>query len=102
MALTSFSTWEDNKTGYFDIPLDSNLFTGGLKEPEVGKEVIIVFGFPVDFSQVDFSRVYDVKDLTIDWARAEGLDFGDIDLNEEIVTWRRALIQARISDLGTK
>jgi hypothetical protein len=65
LALTSFSTFKDNERIYFDMPLDSDFFAGGLEKSEVSEELIIVFGFPVDFGKVDFSGMDNVKNLTI-------------------------------------
>lgn len=62
------------------MSFNSDFFAGSLEESEVSKELIIVFGFPVDFGKVNFSRMDNVKNLAIDRARAKGLDFGDIDL----------------------
>jgi hypothetical protein len=64
------------------VPLNTDFLAGGLEESEIGKEVIVIFGFPVDFGKVDFTWVNHIKDLAVNGTRAEGLNFGDINLIE--------------------
>ncbi len=63
------------------IPFDSCFFECGLEDFEVVDEFVVVFGFPVDFVDGDFSRVYDIYDLAVDRAGSELLDFGDVELH---------------------
>jgi hypothetical protein len=69
------------------VPLDTDFLAGGLKESEIGEELIVVFGFPVNFGKVDFPGVNHIENLAVNGAGAEGLNFGDIDLSE----WKRYL-----------
>lgn len=87
---------------YFDMALDSEFVEAVLEHAKVVHELVVVFGFPIDFGEVDFAGVDDVEDLAVDAATAQLLDLGNVELPRPRSTLRRLLIQLRISVRGTK
>lgn len=84
------------------ISLDAHLCEGSLENLQIGNKLIIVFSSPVDLAHSHFPWVDDINDLTIDRARTQLLDFGEIQLNEWKITSSKLLSQSKISVLGTK
>eukprot|EP00178_Gracilaria_changii_P010913 TRINITY_DN31575_c0_g1_i2.p1 TRINITY_DN31575_c0_g1~~TRINITY_DN31575_c0_g1_i2.p1 ORF type:complete len:147 (-),score=1.35 TRINITY_DN31575_c0_g1_i2:37-477(-) len=49
-----------------DISFDADFIEGVLKNTIISYELIVIFGFPVDFSDSDFTRMNHIDDLAID------------------------------------
>jgi hypothetical protein len=67
-----------------DIFHDTKLSKVLLEYFKVGNILIIIFGFEVDFVELDFIGIEEVEDLAIDSASTELLDFGEIGVDEVI------------------
>lgn len=56
----------DRDQSYLDISFDADFIEGVLKNTIISYKLIVIFGFPVDFSDSDFTRMNHIDDLAID------------------------------------
>ena len=71
---------------FFDIDIfhDTKLGKVLLEDFKVGNILIIIFGFEVDFVELDFIGIEEVEHLAVDSASAQLLDFGEIGADEVV------------------
>ena len=61
-----------------DISFNTCFLEGSLKDFEVVDELILSFGFPVDFGHVNFAWMDNINNLAVDWTSSKLFYFGGV------------------------